>query len=155
MMRYLLPLMLMGSQAFAADIACKVAQNPESMTATIHSDDGSSATEAVSSASLVVGDQYGQNSIRLNVTTATGKTGEAYTFFNEALGAYSVECDGGHMSVTTPTNSLPGELVMTSDGVRIDVLGCDGEVYISTKGSGTQFLPSACPASAIAPPSSN
>ncbi len=146
MLKHLVPLLLVGSNAFGSSISCKVATNPESMTATVVPEKGAKSTEKVTSAALQVGDEHGQDSVRLSVVTASGRKGEAYAFNNQS-GGYSVECDGGQLNFLAVPHG-GGETVLSTKGVRLDQLGCDGEIYIETKS--TTFVPGACP-----PPATN
>lgn len=144
MFKRLVPLLLVGSNAFASSVTCKVAINPETMTAAVVSENGSTKDDRVHSASLILGDEHGQDSARLRVRTASGKSGEAYAFFNQEADGYTVECDGGKMNFNTAVQGTSSETVVVTESLRLDVVGCDGNLYVSTKG--TTFVPGLCPA---------
>ena len=138
MFKVLLPLLLVGSSAFAAE-TCFVAKDTSAMKASIETDKKFDDVQQIVAASLKLssgGKMYnGSDLADLSITTDQGVKAVSSSFLD--MGTYVVECDGGRMSVEKNSD---GSVLIKTDRIRADIEGCDGTLEIMTLSkSGTRF----------------
>ncbi|MGE0634113.1 MAG: hypothetical protein AB7O96_16985 [Pseudobdellovibrionaceae bacterium] len=147
-MKYLLSVLMIGFSglAFAGyseeQAVCFRADTPEAIDARILNLEGEivaqeKAKEAHLKIFLAKYDEYpAMNRARLSVTTISDKQILVSALKHETRnGHYYVECDGGSMNIDLLGTQKPARAFIKSDGIRGDVVGCDGVASIRTPGA--------------------
>ena len=144
MFKVLLPVLLVGSNAFAQNL-CFEAKDASKLTAVISNDvDDNTTTEQLAKASLKLQGQANSASVLVNVETQSGIKATSVAFYQADRDVYQVECDGGNLRVESTTADT---VLIASKGFRADSDGCGGTLKISTPSSEyVEFLPVQCAA---------
>lgn len=142
MFKILLPVLLLGSNAFAQEL-CFEAKDASKLTAVISNNiDKRTTTEQLAKASLKIEATSESSRAILDVVTDSGIKASSWSFYQAERDVYQVECDGGNMRVESTTAD---SVLINSTGFRADIVGCDAGLMISTPESeSVEFLPVQC-----------
>lgn len=144
MFKILLPVLLVGSNAFASNL-CFEAQDASKIKVVISNEiDNETTTEQLAKASLRIESNSEDSRAHMDVVTASGVKATSMSFYQSDRDVYQVECDGGNMRVEATTAD---SVLIDSKGFRADIDGCGASLMLTTPESeSVEFLPVQCSA---------